>query len=592
MTARELAFEEAEVSDKPPDFLNAEELTDPGQPEENSSEKMKVWGLLCLSSLALLRTGGADERPLVDTKYGKLRGVTESVKETLKTADAFYGIPFAKPPVGSLRFANPESIEPWNSVRDASQYPPLCLQDAGFLEGLRNYYKTTFKMPPVSEDCLYLNIFTPSDRETNSKLPVMFFIHGGGLVIGGASLYDGSVLSVSEDVVVVSIQYRLGVLGFFSTGDGELRGNLGFMDQVAALHWVQENIASFGGDPNSVTIFGESAGGISVSALVLSPLAKGLFHKAIAESGTTTMPGLVVSTPEELIFYRDLVSGLFGCDVSSVAECLMLKSEEEILSVAVKMGFLVLPACVDGVFLPKPAEEILTNKESNPVPFLLGVCDHEFGWLLPLILNLTAIRDGMSRESVRQSLNRLPEPGLSPKVLPSVLDEYLSGVSDPFVFRDRLLDICGDLMFVIPALRIAKYHRDSGLPVYFYEFQHRPSLFHDVKPDFVKADHADEIVSVFGGPFLRDGIVLAGDSSDEEKELSRTVMRYWANFARNGDPNGPGLVEWPLYDAKEKYLEINLKQKTSARLKEDKFKFWSKVLSEMTLEKRGERTEL
>ncbi|KAM5137970.1 fatty acyl-CoA hydrolase precursor, medium chain-like [Mantella aurantiaca] len=528
---------------------------------------MKICALLCLVSLAVLRTGQAEDKPLVVTKYGKLQGVIVPVKETKRTADAFFGIPFAKPPVGSLRFAYPELNEPWESVRDASQYPPMCLQDVRVMEGFVDLYKTAFRMPPVSEDCLYLNVFTPSDREKEgSRLPVMVFIHGGGLVVGGASFYDGSALSVYEDVVVVAVQYRLGILGFFSTGDDELGGNLGLLDQVSALRWVQENIADFGGNRNSVTIFGESAGGLSVSGLVVSPLAKGLFHKAIAESGTIITPGLIVTNPEQLIPYYQVVSSLSGCDLSSMMECLMLKSEKEILSVAETMGFLPLPAFVDGDFLPKPAEEILANKEMNPVPLLLGVCDHEFGWLLPT--------------------------GLRSEVIPSVLDEYLSEVSDPSAFRDRFLEICGDVLFVVPAVKIANYHRDSGLPVFFYEYQHRPSLFEGVKPDYVKADHADEVVYVLGGPFLRDGVVFAGAATDEEKNLSRTIMRYWANFARHGDPNGRDLVEWPLYDAKERYLEINLKQRSSARLKEEKIKFWSGIHSGKTRTERADHTEL
>ncbi|XP_073469296.1 fatty acyl-CoA hydrolase precursor, medium chain-like isoform X3 [Aquarana catesbeiana] len=456
---------------------------------------MKVCALLCLSSFILLRTGQAEERPMVDTKYGKLRGVIEPLKETPRTADAFYGIPFAKPPVGPLRFANPELPKPWESIRDASQYPPMCLQHVEIMEGIASYYKSPFKMPPLSEDCLYLNIFTPSDRDKKSKLPV------------------------------------------------------------------------------------------------LSPLTKGLFHKAIAESGTVAMPGMAVSKPEELTFYRDVVSEVSGCDVSSVVECLKRKSEKEILSATEKLGFLPLPICVDGVFLPKPVEEILANKESNRVPLLLGVCNHEFGWMLPQIFNLTEITEGMNRELVRRALHKLPILGLSSAVLPSALDEYLSDVSDPFSFRDRFLDICGDVLFIVPTRRVANYHRDSGLPVYFYEYQHRPSLFDGVRPDFVKADHVDEIVYVFGGPFLRDGVLFAGHATDEEKALSRTIMRYWANFARNGNPNGPGQVEWPLYDKKEQYLEINLKQKASARLKEDKFNFWSKILSRR-VEEGGEHIEL
>ncbi|XP_068116960.1 fatty acyl-CoA hydrolase precursor, medium chain-like [Hyperolius riggenbachi] len=539
---------------------------------------MKFQNLLFLFSLAIFGTGWAELRPLVSTRYGKLQGVTASVKETPRTVDAFYAIPFAKPPVGRLRFANPEAPEPWESTRDASEYPPMCLQDVSMLDEMSVDYKITFKMPPLSEDCLYLNVFTPTDRQKESKLPVMFFIHGGGLLVGGASLYDGSALSAYENVVVVSIQYRLGILGFFSTGDEELPGNLGFMDQVAALYWVQENIAHFGGDPESVTIFGESAGGVSVSALVLSPLSKGLFHRAIAESGVMLMPGIAANTPEDLNVYQALVSELSGCQPTSVVECLRLKSQEDILTIALKMQFLPLPVTVDGVFLTKPAEEVLASGESHEVPFLLGVCNHEFGWMLPQVFGIYGITEGMSRESVQTALYTIPMLGLNSSMMPFILDEYLGGLRDPIELRDGFLDICGDMVFIVPCLRVANYHRDSRLPVYFYEYQHRPSMFDGVKPDFVKADHVDEILYVFGGPFLRDGVLFSGDATDEEKVLSRTIMGYWANFARKGDPNGPGLPEWPLYDEDERYLEINLKQKASARLKEDKYKFWTEIL--------------
>ncbi|XP_063801693.1 fatty acyl-CoA hydrolase precursor, medium chain-like isoform X2 [Pseudophryne corroboree] len=522
--------------------------------------------VLGLFTGAVLGTAPEDERPLVGTQYGKLRGVTVAVKETSRTVDAFFGIPFAKPP---LRFESPEPPVPWDSIRDASEYPPVCLQPRDSVEEWIKMYKTPFELPPLSEDCLYLNVFTPTDRARNSPLPVMVFIHGGGLMTGLASMYDGSALSSYEDVVFVSIQYRLGILGFLGTGDGQLHGNYGLLDQVAALQWIQENIADFGGDPQSVTIFGESAGGASVSAHVLSPLSKGLFHRAIAESGAMTMSVLVASKDEDLIFYRNLVAHHSGCDPASVAECLKSKSEEELLSIVTQTGFLPFPVSVDGVFLPKTAEEILVGKESNKVPFLLGVNSQEFGWTLPQGLNSSGI--------------------------PFVMEEFFGGTSDPSELRDRLLDACGDVMFVIPVLKAAKYHRDSGLPVYFYEFQHRSSMFQDTKPDFVKADHTDELIYVMGGPYLRNGVVFAGDATDEEKALSRTIMGYWANFARNGDPNGPGLVKWALYNIDEGYLEINKKQKSSKRLKEDKFKFWTEILNEKIRAlsgERGDHTEL
>ncbi|KAM3920103.1 fatty acyl-CoA hydrolase precursor, medium chain-like [Leptodactylus fuscus] len=538
--------------------------------------------ILLLGPLILSAIGTAqnDKRPLVNTKYGQLLGVTVPVKETSGKVDVFLGVPFAKPPVGLLRFANPEPPEPWRSVRDASEYPPMCLQVEDVMIGFGEYYQTSFKMPRASEDCLYLNVYTPVNRDKTSKLPVMVYIHGGGLLFGLASMYDGSALSATQNVVVVAMQYRLGILGFYSTEDKQLSGNYGFMDQVASLQWVQENIADFGGDPTSVTIFGQSAGAISVSALVLSPLSKGLFHRAIAQSGATTMPYFVVSKSKDVLYFQNLVAKTSDCDVASIADCLKKKSEEELAAIAKAMGMTFLPARVDGIFLPKPVEEMLANKECNRVPFLIGMNNHEFGWTSTMILNITGITEGMTWESVVTALQNIPILGLSPEEIPIVVEEYLGDSTDPLEIRDQFLDLCGDILFVNPATKLAKYHQDMGLPVYFYEYQHPPSLLAHSRPDFVNADHGDELVSIFGGPFLRDEVVFSGKATHEEKVLSRTMMSYWANFARTGNPNGPDLTAWPQYGTDEQFLEINLKQKISSRLKEDKRKFWAKVLPE------------
>ncbi|KAG9474816.1 hypothetical protein GDO78_003337 [Eleutherodactylus coqui] len=456
----------------------------------------------------------------------------------------------------------------------------MCLQGDLMSDIVKKYYQSSFKLPRSSEDCLYLNVFTPAKRDSKSKLPVMTFIHGGGLVMGSASMYDGSALSALEDVVVVSIQYRLGIPGFLSTKDDQLSGNYGLKDQVAALKWTQENIAAFGGDPSSVTIFGESAGAISVSALVLSPLSKGLFHRAIAQSGAITMPDFVASKSEDLIHHQDVVAKISGCDLASIADCLKKKSEEEIMVIAKAMGMLPLPVHVDGVFLPKPVEEMLADKEINKVPFIIGMNNQEFGWLAPSSFNLTGMMEGMTRETATSNLQNLPLMGPNPKAIPFLIDEYLGDIDDPVEIRDRFLDLCGDTAFVIPALRIAKHHRDAGLPVYVYEYQHPPSLLAHLRADYVKADHGDELFFVFGGPFLRDGVLYAGPATDAEKALSRNMMRYWANFARTGDPNCPGLTTWPPYGEEEHYLGINLKQKASSKLKEEKFKFWTEILPE------------
>ncbi|KAG8437412.1 hypothetical protein GDO86_008202 [Hymenochirus boettgeri] len=535
--------------------------------------------------------GQEDTRPLVNTKYGQLLGKTVNVKDTTKTVHAFMGVPFAKPPVGPLRFVDPQPPEPWSSVREASAHPYMCLQDVEIIKQLAKLAKAVFEIPPVSEDCLYLNVYTPAEREGNSKLPVMVFIHGGGLAIGAASMFDGSALSVYENVVVVSIQYRLGLLGFFSSGDTQARGNFGLLDQVAALQWVQDNIKDFSGDPTLVTIFGESAGGFSVAAHILSPLSKGLFHKAIAQSGVALLPGLMISETKEVLFIRDLVANISGCNVPDLVDCLKQKSEDDIVAISEAMKFGALPGCVDGEFLPKPAEEILAGKESNNVPFMIGVNNHEFGWILPVAINISGLKEGIEKKEIESTLRAFPLLHTVSNIIPLIIEEYFGDTNDPKEIRNIFLELNGDILFVIPALRTAQYHRDTRLPVYFYEFQHRPSMFHDSKPDFVKADHGDELFFVFGGPFLSADVIFQSAGTEEEKVLSKRIMRYWANFARTGDPNGPGLSDWPKYGEDEDYLEINLNQKPSHKLKEGRLKFWTTTVPEKITEMMDERKD-
>nr|XP_034974962.1 fatty acyl-CoA hydrolase precursor, medium chain-like isoform X1 [Zootoca vivipara] len=551
----------------------------------SASGKSWLFGVvLCGLSIAGTAAGGQrNDRPKVVTKYGPLQGKLASVKGIDQPVNVFLGVPFAKPPVGALRFSPPQPAEPWSHVRESTSNPPMCLQDLRWMADFGKMLNVTMPDIAVAEDCLYLNVFTP---DTKAKLPVMVWIHGGALVLGGAFLYDGSALAAYEKVVVVAIQYRLGLPGFFSTGTSDARGNWGLLDQVASLQWVQENIAHFGGDPNSVTIFGESAGAFSVGIQLLSPLSKGLFHRAISESGVTQLPDLVITHPDVLAQLSNKIANTFGCEASSSAlvHCLRSKTEEELITLTAKLtpGFGIIPAVVDGEFIRKAPEELLASKELNTVPYLLGMNNHEYGWVVPAALNISGIAEGMDKETIIATFQQITtSTKFSPESLQIILDEYLGDTKDRAKLRDRFLDMMGDMVFVAPSVEIARYHRDSGAPVYLYEFQCRPSALKHTKPDFVKADHGDEIGFVFGVPFLSSELAaLMGKATEAEIELSRKIMKYWSNFARNGNPNGKGLVEWPRYDLNEGYLELNLEQRKAEKLKKNKVDFWLKTLPE------------
>ncbi|XP_036605407.1 liver carboxylesterase 1-like [Trichosurus vulpecula] len=550
-----------------------------------------MWLLsLVLCSLAAISVQGQQSStPVVDTQYGKVQGKLENLQGFDKTVNVFLGVPFAKAPLGPLRFTPPQPAEPWDYVKSTTTYPPMCSQ--GLVSGqlLSDLFtnreeKISLKM---SEDCLYLNIYTPADLSKKTKLPVMVWIHGGGLLVGAASTYDGLALSALENVVVVAIQYRLGIFGFFSTGDEHARGNWGYLDQVAALQWVQKNIANFGGDPGSVTIFGESAGSVSVSSLVLSPLTKNLFHRAISQSGVSIMDCLYNSS---FTAGSEKVATFSGCKTvtsATMVHCMRQKSEEQLLDVGLKMGLFgldflgdplekisFLPGIIDGVFFPKSPEELLAEKKFNRVPHIIGINNHEFGWLLPTLMQFP-LSEGIPDQETATALlwSSYPLVKIPKDLTPILTKEYLGMTNDPIKRKDLFINLIGDLMFGIPSVRVARFHMASGAPTYMYEFQHRPSFSTNLKPETVKADHGDEIFSVFGAPFLKGG------SPEEEKKLSRTVMKYWVNFAKTGNPNGEGLPKWPAYDQNEGYLQINIAPKAANKLKEKEVEFWTKVMS-------------
>ncbi|XP_038168173.1 carboxylesterase 1F-like [Arvicola amphibius] len=545
---------------------------------------------LCWVSLATCVVWGhASSPPVVNTVHGKVLGKYVSLEGFAQPVAVFLGVPFAKPPLGSLRFAPPQPAEPWNFVKNATSYPPMCSQDA--VKGQRVNDLLTNRKEKIhlefSEDCLYLNIYTPAILTRSSRLPVMVWIHGGGLTLGGASTYDGLALSAHENVVVVTIQYRLSIWGFFSTGDEHSRGNWGHLDQVAALRWVQDNIANFGGDPDSVTIFGESAGGFSVSVLVLSPLAKNLFHRAISESGVIIVPGLFATDVRTV---TEKIAVMAGCKTTTSAvlvHCLRQKTEDELLEVMQKMSLFKLdlqgdtkesnpfiPTVIDGVVLPKAPEEILAEKHFNTVPYIVGINKQEFGWLMPTMMGFPQTDVKWDKKMAIAILQKFsPHLGIHEDAVPVAFERYVRGSNEPDKIRDGILEFIGDVTFGVPSVTVSRGHRDTGAPTYMYEFQYHPSFSSHARPKNVVGDHGDEVYSVLGAPILRGG------ASEEEIRLSRMVMKFWANFARNGNPNGEGLPHWPAYDHKEGYLKIGATTQQAQRLKGEEVAFWTESLT-------------
>ncbi|XP_011358436.1 liver carboxylesterase 1 [Pteropus vampyrus] len=532
--------------------------------------------------------------PVVDTVQGKVLGKYVSLEGFAQPLAVFLGVPFAKPPLGSLRFAPPQPAEPWNLVKNTTSYPPACSQDIKLNQMISKFFFDTKETLPVksSEDCLYLNIYTPADLSKKSRLPVMVWIHGGGLLLGEASTYNGLVLAAYENVVVVTIQYRLGIWGFFSTGDEHSPGNWGHLDQLAALRWVQENIANFGGNPGSVTIFGESAGGQSVSVLVISPLAKNLFHRAISESGVVLTAALSKKDMKTLAQRIAITAGCKTTTSAVIVQCLRQKSEEELMEITLEMNFFRLDlvgdpkeshpflyTVVDGVVLPKMPEEMLAEKKLNPVPYLLGINKNEFGWILPLLMGYPISEGEMDEEMATLLLSRsYPLTNIPEELAPMVIEKYLGRTDDPVAKKDLFLDLLGDAVFVFPCVTVARHHRDAGAPTYVYEFQHRSSFSSVLKPKTLIADHGDEIFFVFGVPLLKG-------TNSEEIKLSKMMMKFWANFARNGNPNGEGLPHWPAYDQQEKYLQLGIPTQEAQKLKDKKMAFWTELYSKEAAKK-------
>ncbi|MGA2651269.1 MAG: carboxylesterase family protein [Terracidiphilus sp.] len=460
---------------------------------------------------------------------------TEQGKATGKTINdgkvkAFLGLPYAAPPIGDLRWKAPEPPAKWKGERDATKFGAHCAQNHVFDD-------MVFQDAGPSEDCLFLNVYAPADATAKSKLPVMFWIHGGGYSGGGSSepRHNGDFLPL-KGVVLVTINYRLGIFGFLATSDlakegNGAAGNYALMDMIAALQWVKANIKNFGGDADNVTIFGESAGSFAVSTLMAVPSAKGLFAKAIGESGGAFSDVLPMDTLEAREKKDDEFVATLG--VKSLAELRALPTDKILDAVKAKRGG--FSSDVDGKLLTQPVPETYAAGNQAHVPLLAGWNRDEGSFL----------GNGMTAEKWK---------GMAAGMFKDRSAEFLSiypGATDEEAVESAGA-FGGDSFIAFSTWKWLEAHRKTGdSPVYRYHFELRalPSKYHPGTFAF----HSDDIEYVFGTLDTRPGETVR----PEDRKLSDEMMSYWTNFAKNGDPNGPGLPTWPKYGADDALIHLN-----------------------------------
>jgi para-nitrobenzyl esterase len=446
---------------------------------------------------------------------------------------AFLGLPYAAPPVGDLRWKAPMPPTAWKGVRDATQFDHRCEQWPIWADYL-------FLDPGPSEDCLYLNVYAPADATAASKLPVMFWIHGGGYTAGAGSepRYTNSAL-VPRGVVLVTINYRLGAFGFLAAkelaaeGDGHA-GNYGLMDMVAALRWVKQNIGSFGGDPGNVTIFGESAGSFAVSTLLAVPDARGLFHKAIGESGAAFTDVLPMSTLAERT-QRDQ-EWVDSLGAKNLAEVKAMPADK-VIEAASKKPVGWFSPIVDGQFVPEAVPDIYAVRRQAHVPVIIGWNRDE---------RAGTLSKGMTAEKWKafaaEQYGARAEEFLA--AFPGETDEQAVRSADAYTT---------DAFIAEAAWKWAEAEsRTGGSPVYRYRFD-LPATPSEVHPEGRYAFHSDELEYVFGTLDVRHGATWR----PEDRKLSEQVMDYWTNFARTGDPNGKGLPHWPRYGSEKELIHFD-----------------------------------
>ncbi len=472
----------------------------------------------------------AEPGPIVNSPAGSVEGTNEG------TLRAFKGIPYAVPPLGSGRWRPSMPLAPWSGIKEAKQFGPACMQPVW---RIKNIYAQNIE--PISEDCLTLNIWAPADAK---KTPVFVWIYGGALVTGAAKevLYDGTKLA-QRGVIVVTFNYRLGVLGYLAhpqlsaESPQGVSGNYGLLDQIEALNWVKRNIEAFGGDPSNVTIAGESAGALSVVYLMASPYARGLFGKAIAESA------YMISTPSlKENKFGETASELAGkrlattLGASGIADMRAMDAET-LTNTAVAAHFSPF-GTIDGKLLPRQLVDVFDRGEQAKVPLLAGFNSGE-------IRSLTVLAPAV--------------PGSASEYESTIRDRY-GDLADEFLrlypssnMQESIFATTRDALYGWTAERLAKKQAALGVPSYLYLFDHG---YPEADSAGLHAFHASELPYVFGTADRTPQYWPKIPATAQEKALSDAMLDYWTSFARTGTPRAANAPDWPMYGANAAYMNF------------------------------------
>ncbi|XP_035515024.1 bile salt-activated lipase-like [Morone saxatilis] len=544
-----------------------------------------------------LNSASAAKLGVVQTEGGQVEGKSHRMG-LFRTVDIFKGIPFADVPG---KWEKPKPHPGWSGILKATKYRDRCLQVTLLQTKTQG-----------SEDCLYLNIFVPQGRKLSSNLPVMVYLFGGAFLLGasndvailGDSLYDGKEMAERGNVIIVTVNYRVGTLGFLSSGDARLPGNYGLWDQHAAISWVRRNIEAFGGNPDNITIFGQSAGAASVSFQMLSPYSKGLFRRAISQCGVALSPWALQNNPMALTKKVARKVGCWRTNIDEMITCLKMSDPVGltmagkidillILGKGVVMDLLEFSPVVDGDFIPDEPSKLFHN--AAQFDYLAGVNSMDGHIFAGVDVPNINKKNATTVAQVRGLLAGLTkEKGNA--AIDSAYSAYTShwgSAPEQAVVKKTVADIETDFLFLVPTQIALQLHANnsSGARTYSYLFNMKTRI--PGFPRWVEAEHAEDLQYVFGKPFATPLVYFP-----RHRDLSRYMIAYWTNFAKTGDPSTGDSrvpVPWPAFTKyRHPYLTINhkiTKSSVSYDLRSDYVTYWTKTYSSLPTIKREEEEE-